>query len=119
MREELSAMGTQVTEEEYAYILLRSLPKSYAGIINSLAAQADLNSQTITPSNIIYLAMDEYARHAMEKKNKGTNKAFAATPWKAANEQKKQDVKCFNCHKCRHIKVDCWASGSRKEGQGP
>ena len=48
MREELSAMGTQVTEEEYTYILLRFLPKSYVGIVNSLAAQADLNSQIIT-----------------------------------------------------------------------
>ena len=82
-------MGTQVTEEEYTYILLRSLPKSYTGIVNSLAAQADLNSQTITPLNVICLATDEYAHHAMEKKNEGTNEAFAATPEKAANKRKK------------------------------
>ena len=119
MREELSAMDTQVTEEEYAYILLRSLPKSYVGIVNSLAAQANLNSQTITPSNVIHLAMDKYAHHMMEKKNKGMNKAFAAAPEKAINKRKKRDIECFNCHKCGHIKVDCWASGRGKEGQGP
>jgi gag-polypeptide of LTR copia-type len=89
MREELSAMGAQVTEEEYTYILLRSLPKSYVGVINSLVAQANLNSQTITPLNIIHLAMDEYAHCMMEKKNEGMNEAFMATPEKAANKWKK------------------------------
>jgi hypothetical protein len=27
-------------------------------------------------------------------------------------------VRCFNCHKKRHKKVDCWVKGGGKEGQG-
>jgi hypothetical protein len=36
-------------------------------------------------------------------------------------EKKKsdKDVECFNCHKKGHKKVNCWAKGSGKEGQGP
>ena len=79
-------MGMQVTEEEYAYILLRSLPKSYVGIINSLTAQANLNSQPITLLNVIYLAMDEYVHCMMEKMNEGMNEVFMATPEKATNK---------------------------------
>jgi hypothetical protein len=31
----------------------------------------------------------------------------------------KQDIECFNCKKCSHIKANCWAKGGAKEGQGP
>ena len=30
-----------------------------------------------------------------------------------------RDIECFNCHKKGHKKIDCWAKGGRKEGQGP
>ena len=30
-----------------------------------------------------------------------------------------KDIECFNCHKKRHKKAECWAKGGGKEGQGP
>jgi hypothetical protein len=31
----------------------------------------------------------------------------------------KKDVECYNFHKKGHYKVDCWAEGGGKEGEGP
>ena len=54
-------------------------------------------------------------------KEKNMDAAFYA----GTNSQNKggkkmnKDVECFNCHKKGHKKIDCWAKGGGKEGQGP
>jgi hypothetical protein len=36
-----------------------------------------------------------------------------------SSSEKDRNVECFNCHRKGHKKLDCWAPGGRKEGQGP
>jgi hypothetical protein len=58
-----------------------------------------------------------------QSKNKGKDIAFHAESrsrkqWKGGQGSKKS-IECFDCHRKGHVKVDCWAKGGGKEGQGP
>jgi len=45
--------------------------------------------------------------------------AMESSGWKGKDKGKdKKKVKCYNCHKTRHYKSECWAKGGGKEGQG-
>jgi len=116
LKEQLAAMGATIMDEEYANVLLGSLPEAYNNMMNSITAAADINGKPITPSLVIRLVTGEYDRRSL-KKGKGkanTDEAFSA------NRQKRgrRNVECFNCHRKGHIRADCWAKGGGKEGQG-
>ena len=79
----------------------------------------------LEPDALMNSVIDEYDRQSVKKgpcKDKTADAAFyAGGGSKGSKDGKgsKRDVECFNCHKKRHKKSDCWAKGGGKEGQGP
>jgi hypothetical protein len=71
---------------------------------------------SVTPDAVICFTTNEYDHRVMKKGRESDNEAFMAT---TQNKQKKHNIECHNCHKKGHIKAECWAKGSGKEGQGP
>jgi transposase InsO family protein len=114
MREQLAAMGKLIADEEYASILMGSLPALYAPTLSGISAAAEISATTLTVVMVTKLAIDEYDRRTLG--NTKSDEAFAVD---AKRKGKKRDVECFNCHKRGHMKADCWAKGGGKEGQGP
>ena len=61
--------------------------------------------------------LDEYELCKLRSNKKDAkDEAFTAD---ASKRKPKKDIECHNCHKCGHIKADCWAKGGGKEGQRP
>ena len=118
LKEQLAAMGHKITDEEYATILLGSLPDSYDSAMNSITAAADISGKAITPALVIRLVTDEYDRRSL-KKAKGKSPSDEAFYANGQRRKGGRDIECFNCHRKGHMKADCWAKGGGKEGQRP
>jgi len=106
-------MGKLISDEDYTDILLASLPPSYDSSCSSISNSAHLGSQVLTANVFEGLILDKFTYHELKKPSSSSkDKAFSAdTP-----RSKKQ---CSNCNKHGHVKANCWAKGSSKEGQGP
>ena len=79
---------------------------------------------TISADDLMLTLTEEYECRTLKTKGrkKDDNTAFYSN--NAGKDQKgesslKKNMKCHNCGKKGHYKVDCWAEGGRKEGQGP
>jgi hypothetical protein len=121
LREQIAAMGKSVPENEYASILMGSLPTSYAGMLGSIAASAEMSGVAVSPAVVIKLARDEYDRRNLQS-DKAQDEAFAADSQSHKKKPKKgkgRSVQCDNCHKIGHTKDQCWAKGGGNEGGGP
>jgi gag-polypeptide of LTR copia-type len=80
LHEQLLAMGKILGDDEYASILLRSLPTSYEPTTSAINAATDLSSTDITPDIVTRLVTDEYDQRVIKKgmgKN-GPEEAFSA-----------------------------------------
>jgi hypothetical protein len=79
LREELASMGKVVDDNEFASILLGSLPPSYEPTISAINAAADQTGTAVTSDRVIRLVTDEYDCCIIKKgKNKsGPEEAFA------------------------------------------
>ena len=66
MFERLSSMGMTLTDDEYATILLGSLPGSYDPIITSMTTTMALEKREISPETIMHIAIDEYDRRLVK-----------------------------------------------------
>ena len=110
LREQLSSMGKHYDEDEFAAILLGSLPSSYESTISAMNAVAYQINADITPDQVIRLVTSEFDRRQIMK---GQNNV----------DERKRDgrrnVECLNCHRRGHFKSDCWAKGGDKERQRP
>jgi len=119
MREWLSAMGKDIDDQEFALILLGSLPTSYAPTTSPMNITADMTGirLDITPDRVTRLATEEYDRRmiATGKFDNGPDEAFATEDQK----KNRSNFECYNCHKKGHVKSKCWAKGGGKEGQRP
>jgi hypothetical protein len=85
LQEQLASMGKTLDDDEFASILLGSLPTSYAPTIGGINAAADSTGNAITSDQVIHLISDEYDRCTMKKGKNGPDEAFAA------NGQKQRD----------------------------
>jgi hypothetical protein len=113
VRKQLAAMGKVISDEDYMDILLTSLPSSYDQSCTSISHSTRLSGQPLTADALEAMILDEYTqREIKNQKSSSKDEAFAADTTKS----KKQ---CSNCKKRGHLKADCWAKGSGKEGQGP
>jgi len=117
MHDQISAMGKTFTDEEYASILLSSLPSCYASTTSGMNAAAYYSGQPTTPDLVTKLITDEYDRQmiAQGKSSNGPEEAFATQGQKIDRSK----IKCYNCHRKGHYKSECWAKGGDKEGQCP
>ena len=126
MREELASLGTALSEPDFSAVILGSLPKSYDQFISAVIAAASVLKKDLDPEDLMQTIIDEYDRRSTRSgipKEKGSDAAFFAgganNRGGKAGKKTNRDVECFNCHKKGHKKIDCWAKGGGKEGQGP
>lgn len=71
------AMGKSISDDEFASILMGSLPKSYKPILSGIAAAAEMSGTTPTIAVVTKLAFDEYDDRVLES-GKPQDDAFAA-----------------------------------------
>jgi gag-polypeptide of LTR copia-type len=57
---QIATMGKSVPENEYTSILMGLLPTSYASMLGSIAASAEMSRVAVSPAIIIKLAQDKY-----------------------------------------------------------
>jgi gag-polypeptide of LTR copia-type len=117
-QEWLESLGKSLEEEDYASILMASLPPSYNALIEMLTQNADTNKTDITSDLIYKRVCDAYDKHLLRQDENGNGQDESFTTLTRKPKDKK-NVECYNCHKKGHIKADCWAKGGGKEGQGP
>src|SRR5260370_9717097 len=113
---QLSTMGKSFSNEDFATILLRSLPDSYKMQVSSIVTSVDMTNTTISPSLVIRMLSDEYNNHICAAI---AGKFAKDEPYKAQGQGKKKpcNVQSENCTKKGHIKAECWAKGGGHEGQ--
>jgi gag-polypeptide of LTR copia-type len=79
MREQLSSMGKTIDDDEFASILLGSLPPSYDSTVSAINAAADQMDTSVAPDRVIRLVTDDYDRRVIKKgKPNGPKDAFSA-----------------------------------------
>ncbi len=117
-RKQLVVMGQSIPDQQYADILIVSLPPCYNMHLCAITTNADETGNPINPTRVIKFICNNYDKHMIGKEadKKSEDQAFAAQLRKRKN---KSDIECFNCKKKGHFKAECWAKGGGKEGQGP
>ena len=112
--------------EGFSTMLLGSLPQSYDSYLSAVTTALSVLETKLTPDALMLSIIDKFDCHTIKScqlKDKGKDVIFHAEsgsrkPWKGGQGLKKS-VECFNCHRKGHVKVDCWAKGGGKKGQGP
>lgn len=121
---ELATVGVRIDNDEYASIILKSLPSVYSNHLASVSAAAHLAGVTLTPATVMSLVLEEYYRQTGNNTQKGKDKESKETALTAqagggkANGQKgkKRDGKgqkkeftreCFNCGGTGHRTCNC------------
>ena len=117
LREQLAAMGTTIPDDEYASILLGSIPTSFEPSVSAMSTTIELTGVNLTPNMVIKLITDEYDRRVLKSgKPGGQDESLTAD---AGKKKSKKDIECFNCKKRGHIKAECYAKGGGQEGNWP
>jgi gag-polypeptide of LTR copia-type len=119
LQEELHLMSNLVSDEDFAMILVSSLPESW-----DLYTSAYLGSKTdgkmLTSHELIAILLKEEQQC---KERTGDPRNVAMTGKFSKHDSKKKTTntnkECYNCHKKGHVSKDCWSKGGSKEGQGP
>ena len=127
LRDQLASLGQTITDQDYLDTMLSTIPRSYRSTISTLSGALFLTKTKITADSFKAFLLDEYERHQlMEKEDTKAGKggkdgkdpndeAFAVDSSKKKDKDKHK-VECHNCHRKGHMKANCWAKGSGKEG---
>jgi hypothetical protein len=123
MQEELHLMGSKVSDEDFAMILVSSLPESWDLFTSAYLGTKSDGSATITSHELVAILLEEdrrrrertgdprdVAMQAMQQYSKSQN---------LSSRNINSQIECHNCHKKGHMARDCWSKGGGKEGQGP
>ena len=120
--EQLPAMGKAVMDEDYTDTLLTSLLASYDSTVSSMSMSMRFGTKVLTSEIFKQFILDKSeCQQVKDKYVESCNEALATESgsWKGKDKSKdKKKVECYNCHKTRHYKSECWAKGGGKEGQG-
>ena len=127
LREQLAAMGKTIADDEYASILLGSLPAAYDTTASAMSTTASLTNTTLTPNTVIRLVTDEYDRRALKKPKDGQDEALGANAG-GKNKNKQGQVqegrRVFQLRKPWPLQVRLlgegrWEGGAGAEEEGP
>jgi hypothetical protein len=118
----MAGMGAIVDDEDYAAIIMGSLPDTYRPIISALEAATGYSSKVVTAQELITAVNVEYEHRLLrnpQSARKGRNAMLHAGNGTRQGRGATKDTVCYNCNKTGHFKTDCWSKGGRKEGQRP
>jgi len=116
LREQLAALGQSISDDDFAAIVISSLPNSYDSNIAAITSSALVSQSDLTPDFIMRILSDEYDRRQTRSKKTISNSEDAAY---SAKDLKKSTTVCENCKKKGHSKEQCWKDGGGKAGQAP
>ncbi|KAG2063599.1 hypothetical protein BDR04DRAFT_1163522 [Suillus decipiens] len=119
IREQLSSMGQDPSDDSFVAIILGSLPTSYNPHLSALIASARVTSTDLTPDILMATIINEYDQ--CTTKGKKSTPSNDNTAYTANSNGKKYHFKgkCHNCGKKGHIKADCWADSGGKARENP
>jgi|SRR6267142_2762584 len=104
LHKQLGVMGKSIPNNEYALILMGSLPSTYYGMLGAIAASAEMSGAAVSSAVVIKLATDEFDCRSIQSE-KG-DEAYTTNTQKLKNcKGKHRNVECENCHKSGHIKA--------------
>ncbi|THH04537.1 hypothetical protein EW146_g10150, partial [Bondarzewia mesenterica] len=129
LQDQLTGMGSALTDNDFVAVILSSLPKSYKSLISILTSMAMVNQTKLTPADTIQHLSQEYDRHSiqtqLDKKAPSDEMALYSQPYgkKGRGYRGKKGSssgkKCHNCGLTNHIAADCFRPGGGKEDQWP
>jgi hypothetical protein len=117
MREDLASMGHSPSEDDFYAIVIGSLPPSYDPYISAVNATSSVLGSYLSSDDLMQTITDEYERRNLGRPSK--REENAAFHMEDDGQRGRSALTCFNCQKKGHKKVDCWAEGGGKAGQGP
>jgi len=138
--ENLMKMGSEISDTRFNTLIMSSLPESYRPTLQTITASERANALTggsntkMKSSDLIAFLLEEAQHRAInDERSRGPEQALATqAKWKGKGKGKAKQAKsddkalnadseitCHNCGKKGHKKLDCWAEGGGKAGQGP
>ncbi|KIK17966.1 hypothetical protein PISMIDRAFT_48262, partial [Pisolithus microcarpus 441] len=115
LREQLTALGQSIGDEDFTAIILSSLPTSYDSNIAAMTSSALISQKDLKSDFIMKILLNEYDRCKIRSK-----KTTSGTTEDAAYSAKdKKSTTCENCGKKGHAKDQCWQEGGGRAGKAP
>src|SRR5882724_3543616 len=124
--ERLSGMGVAIHDEDYASMVLMSLPNSYTTHLETLTDATISSRCTFTTQDFISKAIELldkqqlWANHNLKSgQENSTFQSLESHSKGKKNNSPQKDIEYFNCHKKGHFACDCHGPRGAKEGQQP
>src|SRR6267154_378612 len=120
-RDNLTEMGSSMSDTRFGTILMSSLPPSYRPALQTITAASKANKTTMSPADLISFFTEEAQHRVIEEDRvkqaesalySGSGSKDKRGKGRDAGKGKKSDVRCGNpnCkHKCGHTTEQCWA----------
>jgi len=115
--EELASLGHSIDPDDFAVMLISSIPMSYDSTISAMTTSAKITHLDLTPDVIMMTLIDDYDRRQSKSGKKSTSSGEDAAY--SASSSNKFSGNCHNCQKKGHKAEDCWEEGGGKAGQRP
>jgi len=116
--EELASLGHSIDPDDFATMLISSVPASYDSTISAMTTSTKITHLDLTPDVIMTTLIDDYDRRQVKSGKKSTSSGEDAA-YSTNSSSKKFSGNCHNCQKKGHKAEDCWEEGSGKASQCP
>lgn len=123
---ELFGLSITVPDDDFAIMIMGSLPPLYHQLLSNVSAAAKMASTKVKPNDLIKFINEVDFRARDIAGGPGESALYASNtsskPGKArgkpADGKSTKKGKCHNCKREGHYESDCWRPGGGKEGQG-